>query len=199
MTSYKKYGLVAVAVGVAIAFAAAIPTVVAGSFGSASNGAAPSPRARTAAVVTTGNCTVNRMTYASNSDGGLETSSSTFSTVPGMSRPFDVPFKDTCVEVEISADPFAGVDHTANGSAPLLIVRAVIDSAPCLPSYVYFSGDDDENSNSEWVRVHSYTFICNVTHNPYHPHHIASVQFASWFDGDEVFMDYPTMVVRWGA
>jgi hypothetical protein len=200
VSSFKKRGLIAVGVVVTAALAVAIPTVIAGSLASGPGGK-PAAEVKTQATFT-GNCALNRMTYAQDDTFNFSNTSTSFVPVPGMSRPFAAPFKDTCVHITFSTIyAFAGelYDGSANGVPPRLFVQALVDSTVCTPGPVIWEDGSDDNNNNFDGKASTYQFNCFVFHNPDHPHHTASVQWRSGYAGDTVWLSDPTMTVEWGT
>ena len=139
----------------------------------------------------TGTCIVKKVSFATSETLGLSTTSTSFVNIPGMSVSFLMGgVNPSCVKVQFSAFTFAATEPVAN---QLLMVRALLDGATVgSPSEVQFSGDDDEDADSNWARSHAINFAFkNVTPGV----HTITIQFRS-FSGGSVFVHRPSMFVN---
>ena len=134
----------------------------------------------------TGTCKTGKSDYVTNDTTGLSTTSTSYVTVPGMSRTFTIGgTAATCVIVDVSGFSFATGDA-------LEYVTVLLDGSTFpSPTEVQFSGDDDENGNFEWARAHAANFVFpSVSPGS----HTVTMAFKS-LDGATVFLHRPAAII----
>ena len=191
MRSTRKRLVIATAV-VAVAATGITTAAVQGSGRGAADGGIPAgaatftgglPSKASKVTGTLSKCKTGKAEVVASNDTNLSTTSSTF--VPLMSTTFKT--AKGCVIVNVSGYSFAT-------GGELLDLTASLDGSTGLPSYTQFSGDDDENANSEWARAHSAQFMFLADHGGTHT---VTVWWLSLFGGT-VFMHQPSMTVFHG-
>ena len=137
------------------------------------------------ATVTAGGCTVPKANYVG-TDAAASTSSTTYVTVPSMTRTFKIAgTTKTCVLVTFSAMGWAPAGE-------LVDIEAVLDGTKVAsPGEVQLTGDTDENSDGKWARSHA---MQSVFSNVSPGSHTVVVLYRSFFGGS-VTLNKSSMIV----
>lgn len=148
----KRYVAAVVA---AIAVVSLGPAAV-GALSRGSNGGVPNGvrgAARPSPAVVTGTCKTGKTNYAASSLQNSATTSTSYVDIPEATVSFTQGgTSPSCVIVVYSAMVFAP-------SSELMFVRPILDGSNATPGETQFSGDDDENGNSQWARSHAMNFV----------------------------------------
>ena len=178
---------VALVLVVMLATFAAAHTVLGARGQPSRSGLAPGTR-QSRAPALTGQCKVNKVSYATGEDTGLSTTSLSYVDVPGMSSTFTEGGTVTrCVTVQYTAYVFA-----ASGAATLMQVRALLDGVTVAsPSETQFDGDSDEDADGAWARSHAFNFVFPTVAPG---SHTIKIQWKS-FDGTTIFTHRRTLLV----
>jgi hypothetical protein len=129
-------------------------------------------------AVKSGGGSLSKFKYKS-ADNIVSTSSTTFETIPNMSKTISNN-KKTKMIITFSADAYA-----ANNE--LMFVVAIVDGNPARPGEVQFTGDTTET----WARAHSFTWVSGNL-NP--GQHTVEIQWRS-NSGNQVTVKNRNMVV----